>query len=111
MIASSFQNLKTLDTSTGLESWASVSGRLVLLDELNVLEIVCPEIKGTRARRLPYVVVASILNCQPQVHVASKINTELHLGNVLNIDRVGSIAAQCTGTIGVVGRHTCATLE
>ena len=36
--------------------------------------------------------MASIFNSQPQVHVASKIDAKLHLGNVLDINGVRGIA-------------------
>ena len=49
--------------------------------------------------------MASIFNSQPQVHVASKIDTKLYLGNVLDINGVRGIAT------GIVGWHACTTLE
>lgn len=106
-----FENLKALNTSSSLESGAAVIIVLETFDKLDGLQIVGPDVERTSTTRLADVIMASILDNQAQVEIASKVDTELNMCDITDIDRVGGIAAECTGAGWIVGGHTCTALK
>lgn len=88
-----------LDTSTNLEGRASVAASTtVVLGELDVLEVMCPDAQGTSTGALAKEVMTGVVNDKTQVEVASKVDGELDMGNTGGLDRVKREATN--GTLG-----------
>jgi hypothetical protein len=98
-----------LDASTNLEGRASVAASAtVVLGELDVLEMMCPDAQGTSTGALAKEVMASVVNDKAEVQVASKVDGELDLSNTGSLDRVqreatnGALGAG-SGILGLAG--------
>ena len=100
-----------MHTCTSLERRSTVFRTFVVVQELYVLEVVGPEVESTSAAGLVNIIMAGVLNNEAQVQVTGEVDSQLDLSNVRNVDRVGWIATQSAGAIGIIGRHTCSAFE
>lgn len=105
-------NLADLNARANLERGAGVARRpAVILDELDLLQVVGPDRERARTGRLAEEVVAGIVDDKPQIEVAGKVDSQLDLRDVGDVDRVGWKAAELAVAGVAVLWHTGLPLE
>lgn len=104
-------NLLSLHTSTHLDSGALVSGALIVRNIVNVLEVVGPDTQSTSTGGLAIEVVAGVLDDQAEASVTGKVDRQLDLTNVGDVDSVAAVATDLAGCRGIGRGQTSAALE
>lgn len=88
VLVASLVQLESLDTGASLHGWARVIATCVAADELEVLQVVCPQRETAITGRATDKVVASVLDDESQVQVPGQIDGELYLCNRADVDHV-----------------------
>lgn len=94
--------LEALNTSTNLESRARVRGGGVGLIEVDTLEVMSPNGKGTGSRGATVEVMASVLDHETNVEIAGKVDCELDLRHIRGLDDVRGETTDGAGAGGAV---------
>lgn len=104
-------DLMSLHTSTHLDSGTLVGGALVVRNVIDLLEVVGPDTQSTSTGGLAIEVVASVLDDQTEPSVTGKVDSQLNLSNVGDVDRVAAVATDLAGCRGIGRGQTSAALE
>lgn len=104
-------DLMSLDTSTHLDSRAGVAGTLVVGDIVNLLQVVGPDTQSTSTGGLATEVVTSVLDNQTDTSVTSKVDSQLNLSYIGDIDSVAAVATDRAGSRGIGRGQASPALE
>jgi hypothetical protein len=104
-------DLESLHTSTHLDSRALVAGSLVVRNVVNLLKVVGPDTQSTSTGGLATEVMAGVLDDQTETSITSKVDSQLDLSHIGDIDSIAAVATDRAGCRGISRGQTSSALE